>query len=82
MPTADGQLYADEFIGEVIGIARLRHLNLDMSSDDLVLAHAGFEIAESRDGNHYDTRHFVGIGKTMGFALAALREKIREHYGR
>jgi hypothetical protein len=78
MPTADGQMYADEFIQEVISIDRLRHLNFDLSAEGFVLASAEFW----KDHNDVPVRRFSGSGKTMGFALKALRERIRDHYGR
>lgn len=77
MPTADGQMYADEFIQEVIGIDRLRNFSFDLTAESFVLVSAVFW------RTHNDVRtHFSASGRTMGFALANLREEIREHYGR
>lgn len=78
MPATDGQLHCDEFIGEVIGIDRLRSLHFDMTGEGSVIVSATFW-KEPRD---YDPKSFVGFGRTMGFALADVRQKIREHYGR
>jgi hypothetical protein len=77
MPTPDGQLHCDEFIGEVISIDRLRHFSIDASGEDSVLASCAFW----RTVNDQPVR-FSGYGKSIGFALASMREQIREHYGR
>lgn len=81
MPTDDGQYFCDEFIGEVIVIDLLRDFRIQLpgehSSDRSVLA----TVSMGR-GPHFDRHEFEGRGKTMGFALAELRERIREHYGR
>jgi hypothetical protein len=75
--TDDGQYFLDGFIGEVIGIDRLRHFKIDASGEGIVLASVTFWKTFNDQ-----PLHFSGSGKTMGFALANLREHIREHYGR
>lgn len=90
MPTSDGQMFADEFIGEVIGIGRLTRLEISMPVDpvDLMSAPRGgsagaIAIAYLRDPHRPTDEHvFTGSGKTMGFALAEARQQIREHFGR
>lgn len=81
MPTADGQLFCDEFIGEVIGIDLVRDFRLQLPGEHdrerVVIA----TVSMGR-GPHFDRNAFEGSGRTMGFALAALREQIRNHYGR
>lgn len=76
MPTQDGQLYADEFISEVIGIDRLRHLNFDLTGNNFVLASSSF------GHDLQDQQRFFSSAPTIGLALADMREKIRAHYGR
>lgn len=82
MPTTEGQYRTDEFIGEVIGIARLCKFQLDMAYDDApehrVQAWVAFDSLDML-GTVTD---FRATGRTMGFALAAVRQQIKEHYGR
>lgn len=94
MPTADGQLFCDEFIGEVIGIARLTKLHIDLPaaqarSGDWTTAPGGsaefatIALIEMQDPNdNASFYNFRGEGKSMGFALADARRKIAEHFGR
>jgi hypothetical protein len=84
MPTADGQLFTDEFIGEVIGIARLRRLDIqqdpDSVSDDRCGVFVVFDRIPGRAPEEQAT--FTGKGRTMGFALANARHAIKERWGR
>lgn len=79
MPTADGQYHLDEFVGEVIGIAHLRRLHLDMPkrNGDTVHAVVGFD---------HPTEGWIAFTsmqtKTMGLALADVRQQIRDRWGR
>lgn len=93
MPTADGQYHTDEFISEVIGIARLTKLHIDLPvaqarSGDWTTAPGGsaefaaIALIEMQDPNDANFYNFRGEGKTMGFALADARRKIKEHFGR
>jgi hypothetical protein len=79
VPTPDGQYHADEFIGEVIGIAHLRKLHLDMP------AHNGDPVRAIVAFDHPDDGWvaFTSINeRTMGFALADIRRQIRNRWGR
>jgi hypothetical protein len=80
MPTADGQYHLDEFVGEVIGIAHLRRLHLDMPkrNGDPVVLIVGFD--HPTDG--WTTFQSLTEHKTMGFALADVRQQIKERWGR
>lgn len=77
MPTSDGQYFCDEFVGEVIGIDRLVDFRLVMRPNENVVAHVVFG-----GGIPAEDNKFTGMGRTMGFALADVREQIRDHYGR
>jgi len=85
VPTTDGQYHCDEFIGEIIGIGRVWGFTIEMlderttALDRRVVAAVVLGDGPSPDA---PTRRFVGQGRTMGFALADVREKIRDHYGR
>lgn len=79
MPTADDQYHLDEFVGEVIGIAHLRRLHLDMPkrNGDAVRLIVGFD--HPQEG----WVPFTSLTtKTIGFALADVRQQIRERWGR
>lgn len=91
MATADGQMFTDEFIGEVITIARLTKLTIELPvdrtrvgdwmrsdpTDDPARVHV-----EMADPNTGDFHNFTGSGRTMGFALKRCREEIATQFGR
>lgn len=77
MPTTDGQLFMDEFIGEVISIDRLVDFRVISRPNEAVVAQVSFG-----GGLPVEDTKFTGVGRTMGFALADVREQIRQHYGR
>lgn len=78
MPTADGQYHLDEFVGEVIGIAHLRRLNIEMPAkgERGIVLIVGFD--HPTDG----WVPFTSMGeRTMGLALADVRQQIRDRWG-
>ena len=81
MPTPDGQYHTDEFITEVVRIDLLRELRIQLPDRDHMPGDVKATAAFGR-GPLSETFSFTGRGKTMGFALAELRERVREHYGR
>ena len=80
MATADGQLFTDEFITEVIGIDLLRAFHIDLPGEPQK-THQHVVVTTTL-GVADDVRVFHGEGRSIGFALADCREKIRQHYGR
>lgn len=79
-PRTDGQMFTDEFIGEVIKIDLLREFRVELPSDHSAERGVRTTVSMGR-GPSFDRNEFIGRGKTMGFALADVRSQIRGHYG-
>lgn len=82
MPTKDGQYHTDEFIGEVIGIDLMRDFRIVIPDTDERPRPDVKAIVAFGRGPASECMSFTGRGKTMGFALADVRQQVREHYGR
>lgn len=80
-PREDGQMFTDEFIGEIIGIDLLREFRIWLPGGHSTDREVRASVSMGR-GAHFDRNELTGTGVTMGFALAELRSKIRDHYGR
>lgn len=80
MPTADGQYHFDEFIGEVIGIAHLRRMYLDLPkrNGEPVTLSVWFGTPGADGLTEFISRDEITVGR----ALTDVRRQIREQWGR
>lgn len=80
----EGQMHADEFIGEVIQIGKLKRfcldVNLEANFEERVRCEAVVDLPSAIGGGYYEET-FVHYSRTMGFAMRAVRESIREEAG-
>ena len=78
----EGQMFADEFIAEVIGIGRLDALHIDCYHREHTGDEQSVMVMCKLSWPDRDIQMFDGVGKTMGLALRATREQIRMQVGR
>lgn len=80
----DGQMSADEFIAEVIGIGRLDafHIDVDHAMQVGDRLHERVRVWVKLTYPAGGPVEYVGVGRTMGLAMRAAREQIRMETGR
>lgn len=82
----EGQMFTDEFIGEVIGFGKLKQFGISINetaeeSEERVRVKVVMDLPSAIGGGYYEET-FVAYNKTMGFALRDVREEIREEAGK
>src|SRR5688572_22108252 len=82
----EGQMFTDEFIGEAIGLGKLKQFDISINeqaekTEERVRVKVVMDLPSAIGGGFYEET-FVAYEKTMGLALREVREAVREEAGK